>query len=108
MNALIQYAAKSREIYVGNGVGDLSVLATEGVPSFDALTLVTDLDIERVDATRLANVYQRNKQGMNIIEWLKAQEWRRIVGITAGADKRRLDPDLWTIWNALRSQKGAE
>ena len=106
LNELIKYEARKRDIQIGSGVGDLSVLASEGVPSFDALRLVVELDIERVDATRLATVYQRDKQGMDILGWFKAQEWRRIVGITIGADKRRLDPDLWAIWNALRSESG--
>ncbi|MFC1974143.1 DEAD/DEAH box helicase [Chloroflexota bacterium] len=105
MNDLIQYEAKNRGIHVGGGVSDLSFLASEGVPSFDALTLVLQLDIERVDATRLADVFRRDKPATDIIGWVKAQEWRRIVGITSGPDKRRLDPDLWAIWNMLNSEQ---
>ena len=106
MNELIQYEGRKRGIHIGSGVSELSVLASEGVPSFDALTLVVQLDIERVDATRLAAAYRKDKPATDIIGWLKAQEWRRIVGITSGPDKRRLDPDLWAIWNGLRSESG--
>ena len=108
MNELIQYEARKRGIHVGSGVSDLSVLAAEGVPSFDALTLVIQLDIERVDATRLADAFRRDRPNTDIIGWLRAQEWRRIVGITSGQDKRRLDPDLWAILNNLRSEKGVD
>jgi len=108
MNELIQYEARKRGIHVGSGVSDLSFLASEGVPSFDALTLVMQLDIERVDATRLANAFRRDRPNTDIIGWLKAQEWRRIAGITTGDDKRRLDPDLWAILNNLRSDKEKE
>jgi hypothetical protein len=51
MHELIQYEAKNREITVSDGVSALSILTAEGVPNFDALQLVLQLGIERVDAT---------------------------------------------------------
>jgi hypothetical protein len=58
MHELIVYEAKRGSIVVNDGVSSLSALAAEGVPSFDALQLVVQLGIERVDATRLAKSIQ--------------------------------------------------
>lgn len=102
LNELIQYEAKRRGISVSSGVGDMSVFASEGVPSFDALHLVLQFDIERVDATRLAATYKRNRYGMDIVSWLRSQDWQRVVAIVRGLDRRRLDPDLRKVWEALR------
>lgn len=102
LNELIKYVAKARRIMVGGGVGDLSILASEGVPSFDAFHLVAMLDIERVDATRLANAFRQYRQPTDIISWFKSQSWSRIKEIVAAPDLRRIDPDLEYIWRQQR------
>jgi hypothetical protein len=80
---------------------DLSVLAAEGVPDFDALTLVMRLDIERVDAARLAAAYQRARAETDVVGWLRGLQWERVVGVVRGPDNRRLDPDLRRVWERL-------
>ncbi len=103
VNELIQYESLKRGLSVGAGIRDLSILASEGVPNFDALTLVMMLDIERVDATRLSNSFMRYKQrDSNIIGWVKGLPWSTIAGIVSGSDRRRLDPDLKFIHDKLQ------
>jgi superfamily II DNA/RNA helicase len=99
---LVQYEAKRRVIKVGDGVKDLSVLAAEGVADFDSLTLVLKLDIERVDATRLAVAFRKDHTQTDIVGWLKGLNWARITAVTRGPDQRRLDPDLRRVWEQLR------
>jgi superfamily II DNA/RNA helicase len=103
VHELIGYESKRRHIKIGDGVRDLSVLAAEGVPNFDALTLVMRLDIERVDAARLAAAYQRARTETDVVGWLRGLQWERIVGIVRGQDGRRLDPDLHRVWEQLRN-----
>lgn len=102
VNELLQYEAKKRNITVLDGVSALSALAAEGVSSFDALRLVTELNIERVDATRLAKSFKRSKSDTDIISWFKNNEWNTVVGIVKGSDRRRLDPELRKIWQTQR------
>jgi hypothetical protein len=102
LNDLIQYESGKRGISVNAGVGDLSVLASEGVPNFDALRLVTEFDIERVDATRLASAYRKAKREVDIVGWLRALKWQQTVSIVLGTDRRRLDPDLNRVWELLQ------
>jgi len=102
LNELIQYESKKRNLFVQDGVGQLSVLASEGVPDFDSFRLVVDYDIERVDATRLAGVFRKSRRETDITGWLRTQDWRTIVGIVRGSDGRRLDPDLQTIIKSLQ------
>jgi hypothetical protein len=102
VHELIGYESKRRHISVGDGVRDLSVLAAEGVPDFDALTLVMRLDIERVDASRLAAAYQRTRIDTDVVGWLRGLQWERVAGIVRGHDSRRLDPDLHRLWEQLR------
>jgi hypothetical protein len=103
VHELIGYESKRRRINVGDGVRDLSVLAAEGVPDFDALTLVMRLDIERVDAARLAAAYQRARTETDVVGWMRGLQWERVVGIVRGQDSRRLDPDLHRLWEQLRN-----
>jgi hypothetical protein len=104
VHELMEYESKRRHIKVGDGVKDLSVLAAEGVPDFDALTLVMRLDIERVDAARLAAAYQRGaKAETDVVGWLRGLQWERVAGIVRGPDSRRLDPDLHRLWEQLRN-----
>jgi len=102
VDELVQYEAKRRDIKVGSGVRDLSVLASEGVPSFDALNLVLSLDIERVDATRLADAYRRSRVRSDIIGWFSGTPFDVILRIVRGYDGRRVDPDLKSIWDRLK------
>lgn len=98
---LVQLEAQRRGITVGSSVADLSSLATEGVPSFDALHLVTACSIERVDATRLANAYQSKSPQTGIMQWLATSDWNELVSIVTSSDQRRIDPDLRSIVSAL-------
>ena len=98
---LVQLEAHTRGISVGSGIADLSSLATEGVPSFDALTLVTAHNIERVDATRLATAYLNTGPRTEIRQWLASTDWREIASVVTNPDQRRLDPDLRGIVSSL-------
>ena len=107
VNELLHLEASRRSVRrrggIGNGVGDLSILASEGVPNFNALTLVLKLDIERVDATRLSRSYSRQSgKGVDIIGWFKSLKWNTVAGIVSGLDRRRLDPDLKIIHDNLQ------
>jgi superfamily II DNA/RNA helicase len=101
LNELIQYESNRRGIRVGSGVRDLSVLAAEGVPNFDALTLILKLDFERVDAARMAASYQEARPETDIVGWFRGLAWARVAGIVRGPDNRRLDPDLRGVWEQL-------
>ena len=101
---LVQLEARRRGIAVGSGVAELSSLATEGVASFDALHLVTVYNIERVDATRLAQAYQSRRRHTQIVQWLTATEWDELAFIVAGPDQRRIDPDLRGIVSRIADQ----
>jgi len=102
MHELLQYEAKLRSITVSDGVSALSVLAAEGVPNFDALQLVLDLGIERVDATRLAERYKRDRVSADISNWFVGKNWLEIERIVKGADLRRVDPSLSVMHRRLR------
>ncbi len=102
VHELIEYESKRRAIKVSSGVRDLSVLAAEGVPDFDALTLVMRFDIERVDATRLSATFHRSHPETDVVGWLRGLPWQRLAGIVRGQDERRLDPDLRQVWANLK------
>lgn len=104
VHELLQLESVRRKINVDDGVKDLSVLAAEGVPSFDALQLVLQLELERVDATRLAVFYQRSRQSTDMIGWFRNLPWETVVRIVRGGDRRRLDPDLRRIWEHVNKQ----
>ncbi|MDV3099808.1 DEAD/DEAH box helicase [Burkholderia cenocepacia] len=106
MHELLQYEAKRRGIVVGDGVSALSVLAAEGVPNFDALTLALTLGVERVDATRLAQAYKPyHNKGTPIIDWLAALPWSRAEAIVRGFDQRRVDPSFRALHRRLVQQR---
>lgn len=107
VNELIAYEAKQRSISVQDGVHQLSVLAAEGVPNYEALSLVMRLNIERVDATRIAASYLRHSRTTDVVGFLMGLEWPTLVGIVRDVDRRRLDPDLRGIWEGLRASGGA-
>jgi superfamily II DNA/RNA helicase len=102
LNDLIEYEAKQRKIRVLGGVRDLSVLAAEGVPSFDALHLVLSLGIERVDASRIAAAYRRISPHTDAVGFFIGLDWNTLVGVLRGPDRRRLDPDMRMIWETAR------
>lgn len=102
VDELLQYEAKRRNIRIEGGVRDLSVLAAEGVPNFDALQLVMQLDLERVDATRLSKAFRSRRRDTDILGWLGSVSWETVAGTVTGSDRRRLDPDLRPTWEAIR------
>lgn len=101
VSELLELEARIRKIHFGSGVKDLSILSSEGVPNFDALTLVLSLNIERVDATRLAHSYRNKRRESDIIDWFKGIPWSTIAGIVSGQDRRRIDPELKVIHDQL-------
>lgn len=105
---LLAYEAKRRGIKVQGGVRDLSVLAAEGVPNFDALQLVMGLGLERVDATRIAAAYGRHngnkRRTTDIVGFFKGLDIKELFGIVRGNDKRRIDPDIYGIWQRVNGK----
>lgn len=105
---LLSYEAKRRRIKVQGGVRDLSVLAAEGVPNFDALQLVMGLGMERVDATRIAAAYGMSNGGKrrttDILGFFKGLEAKDLFRIVRGNDRRRVDPDIYGIWQKLNGK----
>lgn len=99
---LLEYECRLRGINLNDGVKDLSVLASEGVPNFEALRLVTELDVERVDATRLSAAYMRSAAETDVIGWFHGTQWDTVAGIVRGRESRRIDPDLREIWMGLQ------
>ena len=104
-NELLHLEARLRRISVGSGVSDLSAFASVGVPSFDAHRLVTSFDVERVDATRLAEAYLQARARTDFVQWISSLRWDQIALIVAGKDGRRIDPDLRTIVRNMVSQR---
>ena len=102
---LLSYEAKRRRIKVQGGVRDLSVLAAEGVPNFNALQLVMGLGLERVDATRIATAYGSSNEGKrrttDIVGFFKGLEAKDLFRIVRGNDRRRIDPDIYGIWQKV-------
>ena len=93
LHELLEYEARRRSISVDSGVRDLSVLAAEGVPNFDALQLL-QFGVERVDAARLSQQYQSRRRDTDIYGWFKSSRWAEIERIVRGSDRRRVDPNL--------------
>jgi hypothetical protein len=96
LHELIEYEARRRKIVVSAGVRDLSVLAAEGIPDFDALQLLIQLSVERVDAARLSHAYHSRHRDTDIIGWVRSRSWPEIERIVRGSDGRRVDPLLRT------------
>lgn len=97
LHELLEYEAQQRGISVGTGVRDLSVLAAEGVPDFDALQLVMQLGVERVDAARLSHRYRSRHRDTDILRWFLNSPWMEIERVVRGSDNRRIDPALSVI-----------
>jgi superfamily II DNA/RNA helicase len=103
VHELMEFEAKRRHVNFLNGIHDLSALSAEGVPNFDALTLIKVLGVERVDATRISGSYRaRGSSRTTIIGHIRSLEWNQLVGIVRGADRRRIDPDLRSKWEYTR------
>lgn len=102
MHRVVEEEAKRRSILYNDEILKIAYLVDAGVPSFDALQLI-DKNFERVDATRLSNCYRRSRQDTNITDWLNAQPRENIIGCLRGTDKRRLDSDLFTILDNMKT-----
>lgn len=94
LSELVEYEARIRSIAVGTGLRDLSVLAAEGVPNFDALQLLMTFGMERVDAARLSTRYKSRRRDADISSWFRATSWAEIERTVRGSDSRRIDPGL--------------
>lgn len=106
MHELLKYEAKRRGMVVGDGVSALSVLAAEGVPNFDALTLTLSLGVERADATRLSEAFRPLRlKTTPIVDWLAALPWQRAEEIVRGADQRRVDPMFRALHRRLVKER---
>ncbi len=106
MHELLKYEANCRGIVVGDGVSALSVLAAEGVPNFDALTLTLSLGVERADATRLSQAYKPfSSKATHIVDWLAALSWSRAEEIVRGTDQRRVDPTFRALHRRLVKER---
>ncbi len=105
MHELLQYEARHRSVSVGDGVSALSVLAAEGVPNFDALQLVLGLGIERVDASRISESYNRVRRSADITSWFVGTNWSEIERAVKGSDQRRVDPSLVALHRRLREAR---
>lgn len=102
MHELLKYEAERRRLVVGDSVSALSVLAAEGVPNFDALTLALSLGIERADATRLSEAFKAQRlKAINVTDWLSSLPWARAEQIVRGADQRRVDPTFRALHRRL-------
>lgn len=101
MHELLQYESKRRGLVVSDGVSALSVLAAEGVPNFDALTLTLSLGVERADATRLSEAFKRLRLNAPIVDWLSALPWGRAEEIVRGVEQRRVDPSFRALHRRL-------
>lgn len=99
LHELIEYEAAERGITAGSGARDLSALAAEGVPNFDALQLVMQLGIERVDAARLSQRYRSRRRDADVLGWFYNSPWGDIVNAVQGSDRRRVDPVLKVIYS---------
>jgi len=106
MHELLQYEGKQRRLAIGDGVSALSVLAAEGVPNFDALTLTLSLGVERADATRLSEAFRPLRlKTTPITDWLAALPWSRAEEIVRGADRRRVDPSFRALHHRLVKER---
>jgi superfamily II DNA/RNA helicase len=106
LDKLVKAEAKLRELEYNNQIGLIAYLVDAGVPCFDALRL-TSVDMERVDATRLAHAFRDSgaSGATDIIGWLLVQPRRVIEKLLAGPDNRRLDYDLNKVLSQLREEE---
>lgn len=104
---LVEEVARSRSIQYDNHIRLVSYLADAGVPSIDALRLV-GVDIERVDATRLALVFKKlggKNIGVDIIGWLASEQRSVLERAVRGIDNRKIDYDFSAAIAAARAPR---
>lgn len=90
---VIDMEARHRGINYDGEVKKLAYLADSGVPSFDALRL-GQMGLERVDSTRISRAYKKEgglETGVDIVDWLAAQNKKTVTRIIRGQDGRRVD-----------------
>lgn len=105
-DTIIDALCVSKKIRYSHEVQDLAYLADAGVPNFDALRL-TSLEVERVDATRLAHQYHKGgglRTGMDIVSWLAHEPIDTLIEVVRNGDNRRVDYDFVGIINMLRNR----
>ena len=93
---LVEEEAARRNIHYNNAIRSVAYLVDAGVPGFDALRL-TRAEIERVDATRLAQRYKQVgglRLGVDVVGWVSQMSGAEINDIVSGTDRRRVDFDL--------------
>ncbi|MEW6130743.1 MAG: DEAD/DEAH box helicase [Acidobacteriota bacterium] len=101
---LVEEELKRRNIFsYSDEILSLAYLVDAGVPNYDALRLVR-LDMERVDATRLAKEYHKRKPYLDtdIIGWLLKEDLDSVLAFVRGSDNRRIDPDLIRLLNEFK------
>ncbi len=90
---LVEAEAQRRGIKYQNQLRSLAYLADAGVPTFDALRLVS-AQFERADATRLAAIYHRNgglRSGFDVLGWLATQPVEVLTSAVRGTESRRVE-----------------
>ena len=103
---LLEAEAKRRGFSYDGQLRLLAYLADAGVPTFDALRLVS-FQFERADATRLAARYQQRgglNTGMDVVQWVIAQPLKVLVECVRGTEQRRVDFDFEQRVRDLKAQ----
>ena len=100
---LVEEQAEQRGIDYNNAIRSVAYLVDSGVPGFDALRL-TNIGIERVDATRLAKRYRQSggySLDVDVVGWVSGLSHAEISRVVMGQDRRRLDFDLPKVLSEL-------
>lgn len=103
-DALLELESGLRSINYNGDVRKLAHLADAGVPTFAAYRLV-DLDIERVDATRIGQMYESAgglDTGLDVVAWLLDAPYRDIKKAVRGREGRRVAHRFRESLDALR------
>ena len=103
---LLEAEAKRRGFSYDGQLRLLAYLADAGVPTFDALRLVS-FQFERADATRFAARYQQRgglNTGMDVVQWVIAQPLKVLVECVRGTEQRRVDFDFEQRVRDLKAQ----
>ena len=99
----VEEEAERRGITYNNAIRSVAYLVDVGVPGFDALRL-TQAEVERVDATRLAARYRELggfRLGVDVVGWLAGLPEEERDAIVFGRDSRRVDFDLGRVVGRL-------
>jgi hypothetical protein len=100
----IDEVAQRREVTYAGEVQSLAYLVDGGVPDMAALALTTR-GFERSDAARLSRAYYSSREARettDIVRWLRAQPYERLLATVRGVDNRRIDHDFRRLVNELR------